>query len=170
MKLKLSEWASVAEVVGAVAIVISLIYVGIQVSDSTRAVRSATANETSAAISSWYANVGSDQQATQVFLHGITAPESLTSEEMAQYIYLLHGLMLEYQTAYYLAQEQTLDEQLQESLTNTLAGVREQPGFKLYWGQRRDLFQPDFRAYVDDLLAAGTTNLNLERLYRSDPE
>lgn len=36
MKLKLSDWASIAEVVGAIAIVISLIYVGVQVNDSTR--------------------------------------------------------------------------------------------------------------------------------------
>ena len=66
MKLKLAEVASVAEPIGAVAIVISLIYVGIQVNDSTRAVRSATANETSAAISSWYTQVGGNPQATRV--------------------------------------------------------------------------------------------------------
>jgi len=166
MNLKLSELASLAEVIGAIAIVISLIYVGIQVNDSAQAVRSATANETSAAISSWYAEVGSSLQATQVFLDGITNPTSLSREETAQYIYLMHGLMLEYQTAYYLAEEQTLDTALQESLTNTLAGVREQSGFQMYWEQRRDLFQPTFRAWVDDLIVSGATNTNLEQLYR----
>jgi hypothetical protein len=162
--------ASIAEVIGAVAIVVSLIYVGIQVTDSTRAVRSATASETAAAISSWYAAIGSSQQATQVFLDGITNPESLSREETAQFIYLIHGLMLEYQSAYYLSQERTLDVSLQESLTNTLAGVRTQPGFQMYWGQRRDLFEPSFRTFVDDLIATGKTNTNLERLYRQrDP-
>ena len=134
MKLKLSDMASIAEVIGAIAIVISLVYVGVQVNDSTRAVRSAAASDTSAAISSWYAEVGGNQQATQVFLDGITNPESLSREETAQYIYLLHGLMLEYQSAYYLSQERTLDVLLQESLTNTLAGVRDQAGFQMYWG------------------------------------
>ena len=166
MKRPLSDWAAIAEVVGAVAVVVSLIYVGIQVNDSAQAVRSATANETSASISSWYAQIGSSPQATQIFLDGITNPTVLSREETAQYIYLLHGLMLQYQTAYYLAQEQTLDTELQESVTNTLSGVREMAGFHMYWGQRRDLFQPSFRTWVDELVAGGVTNTNLEELYR----
>jgi hypothetical protein len=170
MKLRLSEVASAAEVIGAIAIVISLIYVGKQVYDSTRAVRSATANETSAAISSWYTQVGSNPQATRVFLDGVANPDSLSREESAQFIYLMHGLQLEYQAAYWLSQEQTLDVELQESLTNTITGVREQPGFLMYWGQRRELFEPKDRAQVDDLLANGTTNTNLERVYRSSDQ
>ena len=41
MKTKLSELASIAEIIGAFAVVISLIYVGVQVNDSAGAVRSA---------------------------------------------------------------------------------------------------------------------------------
>ena len=54
MKLKLTDIANIAEVISATAIIVSLIYVGVQVADSTRAVRSASANETSSAISTWY--------------------------------------------------------------------------------------------------------------------
>jgi hypothetical protein len=37
MNHKLSEWANIAEIIGAVAIIISLIYVSIQVRDNTNA-------------------------------------------------------------------------------------------------------------------------------------
>lgn len=171
LKLKLSEIANIAEVIGAIAIVISLIYVGIQVTESTRAVRSTTASETSAAISAWYANLGGNLQASQVFLDGISNPESLSREEKAQFIYLTHGLLLQYQYAFYLSQEQTLDVELQESLTNTILGVKEQPGFIMYWQQRREVFAPSFRTYVDGLITDGVTNTNLEQLYQlRDPD
>lgn len=166
MNLRLSEIASVAEIVGAVAIVLSLLYVGIQVNDSTLAVRSATANETSSAMSSWYVSVGSSEQATQVFFDGMTDPDSLTRQEFTQFIYMSHGLFLEYQAAFYLSREGTLDLSLQESLVNTIAGVREMPGFLTYWGQRRGLFEPGFRAFVDEMIESGTTNVNLEQLYQ----
>ena len=42
MKFKLSEWASIAEILGAIAIVISLLFVGFQISDSNREARAAT--------------------------------------------------------------------------------------------------------------------------------
>lgn len=165
MKLKLSEMASIAEVVGAIAIIISLVYVGIQLDDSTRAVRSATANETSAALSAWYTELGTNPQALRIFQDGITNPESLTREELLQFIFQMHGLMLEYQAADYLSRQGTLDSELQEATTNTLLGVRDLPGFRLYWEQRKDLFRSDFRLYIEDLLLNGTTNTNMQRAY-----
>ena len=38
-RLSLSEWASIAEIIGAVAVVLSLIYVGVQVQENTSEVR-----------------------------------------------------------------------------------------------------------------------------------
>ena len=167
MNQKLSDWASIAEIIGALAIVISLIYVGIQVNESTRAVRSATANETTAAISAWYIEIGNNQQAAELYARGMADPESLSSGELAQFIYLTHGLILEYQAAYYLSEEGTLDQELRESITNNLAGVREMPGYQLYWSQRGSLFKPNFREFVDDILVNGATNTDSEALYRS---
>jgi hypothetical protein len=171
LKLRLKDVASIAEVIGAIAIFISLIYVGIQVNDSTRAVRSATANELAASLSALYAEVGIDPKASQVMLDGFANPELLSREETAQFVYMVHGLFLQYQAAYYLSQEGTLDEELRESVTNTLLGLRDLPGLLFYWGQRRDLFKPSFREHVDSLLSSGDTNTNLQELYRHrEPE
>ena len=166
MRLKLSELANIAEVIGAIAIVISLIYVGIQVNDSTRAVRSATANETSAAMSDWYIQLGTDQQSSNTFLTGMTAPDSLSPNDLFQFVMQTHGLFLQFQSAYYLSQEGTLDIELQESLTNSILGVRDQPGFLLYWDQRRGLFKPDFRDYVQSLIDTGITNREMREIYQ----
>lgn len=58
MKLKLSEWANIAEIIGAFAVVISLIYVGIQVNDSAGAVRSDSANDANVALQKWSLHSG----------------------------------------------------------------------------------------------------------------
>ena len=166
MKAKLSDLASIAEVIGAIAIVVSLIYVGVQVNDSTLAVRSATANDTSAALSSWYSQMGNSQQGSEVFWRGMTKPESLTPEETFQFIVNVHGIFWLYQASYYLAQEGTLDEELEDSVFNTMLGLRELPGFRFYWEQRGGLFKADFRRAVNDMLASGATNRNVEQLYR----
>ena len=99
-------------------------------------------------------------------LDGLSNPDALSREEMAQFIYLVHGLLLQYQHAHYQAREQTLDAGLQQSITRNLLGVREQPGFLLFWQQRRDIFEPSFQAYVDGLIATGETNRSFEELYK----
>ena len=102
MNQKLSDWASIAEIAGAVAIVISLIYVGIQVNDSTRAVRSATASDAAALTLSWYVEVASDTERGGVFYDAITDFESLTPKETFQFLMIFHSAMLAFQNAYYL--------------------------------------------------------------------
>ena len=67
MKTKLSELASIAEIIGAFAVVISLVYVGVQVNDSTGAVRSASANDANVALQSFYLALGSNEQASELF-------------------------------------------------------------------------------------------------------
>ena len=62
MKLRLSKLASIAEIISAFAVVISLIYVGVQVKDSASAARSAAANDANVALQRWYLQIGSDQQ------------------------------------------------------------------------------------------------------------
>ena len=152
MNQKLSDWASIAEIVGGVAIVISLIYVGLQVSDSTRAVRSATANDAAAVTISWYLEVGSDAQRSEIFFNGITNIESLSPEETYQFTMMLHAVMLAFQNAYYLSQEGTLDPEVQQSMTNVILSAKDGPGFQYYWDVRGELFRSDFAAYVDELL------------------
>jgi hypothetical protein len=46
MNQKLSDWASIAEILGAGAIVISLVFVGLQISDGNREARAATTQAT----------------------------------------------------------------------------------------------------------------------------
>jgi hypothetical protein len=48
------EKSSLIEAIGLAAVVLSLVFVGLEVNESTRATRSATAAETTATIAEWY--------------------------------------------------------------------------------------------------------------------
>jgi len=61
----LSELASLAEVVGAVAVVISLFHVAAQIRQNTRAVRSATAQSVHEHYASWYHLLAGDGELSQ---------------------------------------------------------------------------------------------------------
>ena len=75
MKLQLAEYAHIAEIVGAFAVVISLIYVGAPVnnSDSASTVRAASANDVNVALQSWYLEIGTDQQTSKLFYEALTS-------------------------------------------------------------------------------------------------
>ena len=153
MHLTLTDLASIAQVIGALAVVVSLVYVAIQVKSSSSAVRAASGTSANAAVQSWYLELGSNQQASDLYIRAMTSPDPLGREEEFQFIVMTHALMLAFQNSYFLERERTIDAELREAMTVTFMGVKDLPGFRRYWRQRRSYFLKGFADYADGLVA-----------------
>ena len=151
--MKLSDLASLAEIVGAVAVVVSLIYVGVQVNDSTSAIRSAAASDATTTMQSWYIEMGSNRQASDVWFNAMTSPEPLSARDEFQFMMSMHVAILGMQNSYLLSKEGTLDAEFREAVTTAIVAVKDLPGMRRYWTQRRGFFHTGFAEYVDGLLA-----------------
>lgn len=168
MKIKLKKIALILEILGGVAILISLIFVGIQLKANTKATRSSTATATIGTMTDWYVTMGTNAEASASFWRFLANPESMTKEEQLQHIYNLHGLFLTFQNSYYLAKEETLDERIPESLNQVVIGVKDQPGFQLFWKARKSIFFKEYRDYVDEIL---NSKKNVSRgVYKTNTE
>jgi hypothetical protein len=147
---------SALEALSVTAVVLSLIFVGLEVNESTRATRSATAAETTALIAEWYMSLGSDQQASSVLRRFVTDPQLVTFEEQYQAVMNLHALMLILQSSFYLEEEGTLSPQIHRSMTRALTS---EPGVRYYWEQRKPIFvNENFIAFVEQLFVDGYTH------------
>ncbi len=87
-----------------------------------------------------------------MWLRGVTAPETLDEQQSLRFVFLLHIIMLQFQNNYYLVEEGTLDEKMLYAINNTLATIRGTPGFEMYWSIRQELFNPEYRAFVEQLM------------------
>lgn len=152
MKVKLKKIALVAEIFGGIAILISLLFVGIQLRENTKATRSSTATATIDTMTDWYVTMGTDKESSASLWRFLADPESMTKEEQLQHIYTLHGLLLTFQNSYFLAQDGTLDIRIHESLNQVLIGVKDQPGFHVYWNTRKSIFFKEYQDYVEGIL------------------
>jgi hypothetical protein len=145
---------SLTEMLGAVAVVLSLVFVGIQIRENNRATMSAMASASIDSISAWYLEIGNNEQSSALIYHYLSDPNLLSAEERFQAAMNLHGVFLVFQNSYYLANEGTLEHSILHSVTEAIVGIREQPGFQLYWKQRRSIFLEGFQEYVDSILAS----------------
>lgn len=164
MKSRLADLAHLAEIVGAVAVVVSLAYVGIQVNDGVGASRSASVNDANVALQNWYLELGSDEQTSNLFYRGMMSEDALPNQEEFQFMMIFHGVFLAFQNSYWLSVEGTLDRELLDSLTAAILGVKDTPGLRRYWRQRRSYLNESFALYVDELLERDT-NPSME-IYR----
>jgi len=151
--MSLEQLGILAEVIGAVAIVITLVYLSIQVKDSARASRSAAVTDATTAMQSFYQELGSNPATSKLFLVGLTKPDTLSQEDQFQYLMMMHSCFLGFQRSFFLAQEGTLDVALRDSIGTAMHAVNHLPGMYLYWRQRKGYFQPEFVDWVEALLA-----------------
>jgi hypothetical protein len=123
--LKLSDWANIAEVVGGVAVVISLIYVGIQINENTAEIR-ATNRQQLINRSGNATNNAARSPELAGALGKAARGLPLSPQELSQYQYFVRGMQYDVQEAYLLFREGRLDEE--------------------YWLTRAAIFQ----AYMDN--------------------
>ena len=156
MNIRTLNLKSVIDAISAVAVILSLVFVGLQINESTRATRSSTAAETTATIAEWYTSLGDDQQVSRVLRQYLSDPTSLTIEEQYQATMRVHALMLILQSSFYLEEEGTLSPHIRYSQTKAILA---NPGMRFYWEQRKAIFvNEDFVTFVDQALSGEGTH------------
>jgi len=150
--MSLQDWASIAEIVGGIAVIVSLIYVGLQVNDSTSAIRSSAASDATKTMQSWYLEMGRNRQARDIWYNAMTSAEPLPARDEFQFMMSMHTAILGMQNSYLLSKEGTLDEEFREAVTTAIVAVKDMPGMARYWKQRKGFFHTGFAEYVDGLL------------------
>jgi len=146
---------AVSELTGAVAVVVTLAYVAIQIRQNTSALRSTATQAAHDQASGLYDLLATDGTLAELYTRGLTAPDALTVEETARFFSLSMGFMFRYQNWYLQTQSDLIDNELLESWARVLRQVSGTPGFKRFWQQRGYIFAPEFTAYLErDVFAA----------------
>ena len=106
--MTLQDWSNLAQVIGALAVVISLVYVGFQIKRNTSAVRSATAQAIHNNYGDWYMNLMRDAELNRIALKGLKDYSSLDEIEKAQFIQTFMAFISFSQNAFYQWREKAL--------------------------------------------------------------
>jgi len=147
--LTLAEAAQVGEVVAAVAVVFSLLYVGRELQSNTSAVRasamqavterSATAVQTMAAV----------PDLSEVKRVGDVDPSSLTEGGAYQYFLWNRGFWLQMQNVYVQYQLAVFDSAVWDGYRNLICHGIALPGLQTTWPDHRRALSPEFVAVVE---------------------
>jgi hypothetical protein len=93
--MTLEQLGILSEIVSAIAIVITLMSLSIQIRGSARASKSAAVTDTTTAMQAFYLELGSNPATAELFLDSLSNPENLSREAQYQHLMLLHSFFLE---------------------------------------------------------------------------
>ena len=152
-KISLSEWASIAEVIGAIGVVVSLIYVGVQVRDNTEEIRATNRQALIGRAHTATLALASNPQPSGAVAK-LANGEPLSGVELIQYEYFVRGLQYDVQEAFMLRTEGRLDEEYWQTRAALFGVTMSQETAQAVYRRDREfgLLLPDFVHWADQQL------------------
>jgi len=141
--------AAVGEIVGAIAVIVTVAYLALQIRQNTAALRSTATQGASDQIAGLYHTMCTDPDLAMIVVRGTNTPDELSESEMARYFSVLMMAMFNMQNWYLQTQDRFMDETILSSWSKVLESMSATPGYQLFWENRCYVFSPKFRQYLE---------------------
>ena len=154
----LEQASYLAEIIGVIAVVISLFYVGLQIRQNANAIRLNAAHNITEELRDIYSFFTRDIKIAEIVLKGMKDPESIEGPEHLLFYGIMHNMIKGYENAYYQWVDGALDTKLWTSNIRSLFDMSDLPGMQTYWNKRKHWYTEDFQCYMDeDVFPVGAT-------------
>ena len=150
--MALAEVAQIAQTVGSVAVVASLVFVGFEIRQNTKATRAASHHAVSEALNRVNLLWAWNGKVTKIWLAGNKDRRALSAEERWRYDSILRAYMHVCETMYTQAHLGAGDFGIVIAEENGIRAVFKSPGVKEWWAENPFGFSPQFRSYVETLI------------------
>jgi len=140
---------ALGEIVGAFAVVLSLVYLAVQVRQNTTALRGATAAEAVGAIREWNNRLIDDAVVSELFAKGVEDPTQLTDAERRRFVPIAFNFFKTVEHLHYQHAHGNLDPEIWAGWEVVLKGYVGSAGMMAYFSERRAAFSQEFQQWVD---------------------
>jgi hypothetical protein len=154
MKLTLDSAAKVAEVVGAVAVVVGLLFVVIEIRENTIA-QQFSATQTLVSEYNTAVSAINDREFVCIYIRAGNDFQSLSQSDKIRFSILMQPVFRTFEQLHYSDLNGTIDVNVYSGFERQFAAMMQLPGNQQYWAARRDWFGQTFQQYTDRIIADG---------------
>jgi hypothetical protein len=147
--MSLEDWAAVAEIVGAIAVIATLIYLAIQVRQNTGAIQSSNAMVLHNDISDLARDVARDRELGDIIVRALVSTNELSpAEKIAAYGWF-YTFLKTGELAHMRYRSGDLEKKYWDATLVFFRAYWQTPGFRAYWADRKAAFTADFQSAVE---------------------
>jgi hypothetical protein len=149
----LEQLASAASIITALAIVVSVVYASIQIRHNTRAVTAAAFQQVVDSFAKISFEIAKDRSATDLYVRGSRDFRSLGEVERAQFSLMLLSFLRRAENVLFQSTTHVLTSEHWSGIRTSIKAILSPPGARAGWSEIQDRLNPQFRSYVEMLLA-----------------
>lgn len=150
--MTLEELAYISQIVGVIAVLASLIFVGLQIRQNTKAIKATSHHAITDSFNAINNLILSDPKVARIMRLTMAGSEEMNEDERVSANYMLLANIRIFETLYYQYKNGTLDKKLFDAELKTLKWVVTLPGFLAWWPVNPMSLSEEFRAFIDGLI------------------
>ena len=143
--------SAISQLVGSIAVVLSVLYLALQVHQSTRVARLATQDAAATALRDVTKPLMENADLERIWRVGLEDIGTLSVEERARFFHAAYQFLKAFETIHFHYVYGLMDRGLFEGWHGLLRHYIVAPGMAHYWKLRPDIFSKRFRLFVNSL-------------------
>ena len=159
--LTLEQAYYIAQMVAAAILVLSVIYLALQVHQNTHAMR---LSNTQAGSANWMAVMGmlaNNEEVTDIYRRGIATPDTLNETEQIRFRMLAMQILRVFCENFEQQHEGAMRKARWEAAQRAHLDIMSTPGLQMVWSSRKRWFPDDFQVYMDNIIERSATEAKL---------
>ncbi len=150
--LTLEQVYFIGQTISAVAVVLSLIYVGLQIKQNTTTTQAASAQAYATDINDIVGLINSSPRLADVLHEGANGLSGLKDGDIIRFMSFTDINFITYQSFYMQWKSGTLADALMATYKEAIVSLLQQKGQQEWWELRRHWFSPEFQDFVDGVV------------------
>jgi len=151
MDMSLSDWASLGSLVSSIAVLISLIYLALQVRQAERNQQASIRQGRATRVVDIILAAG-EPSCAEALPKGTAGAADITPAEFGQFTAIYGAFLASAEDTYLQHNEGLLSEAVFASFAESWRQTLAQPGVRALWKLRRHAFEAGFAAFIDGLM------------------
>lgn len=150
--MDLQTFANLGDFLGGVAVIISLVYLALQVRQNTQSLRTENYGRALDRVSSMQSALSRDAELSGVFSKGVVNVSKLTTAERIQFTWALYEAFGAFEFMFLASRTRAIPEEVWERWSSGVAWWLSFPGVQSWWQHKPIPFSESFSAYIEENL------------------
>ena len=151
--MDLTQLANLGEFIGGVAVLVTLIYLAIQVRHNTRTLVATTVGDVTRASADLSIAIAASDGASEAMRMAYTDPDHLTPNQRFRFDLLIRGSFRNFENYFYQSEQGFLDRDVWVGIERNIEDLFREAVMQEWWRRHRTAFGERFQAHVDQMVA-----------------
>ncbi len=150
-QLTIQDLGSIGEFIAAIATLVTLVYLALQIRHNTRESQAVSRNSVSQSFIDLLTHVSSDSEIAKLVRRGFIDPDSLDDDDTLRLDCIIGALFQNFEAAFAQWRRGVLTDDDWVKWVVLIKQYMAQPGVQEYWSRSVEAFNPAFQRYVEEL-------------------